>query len=108
TAPATKPVPVTVSVNAGLPAARLAGFSAVIVGTGLMAATVTVGLVAILFAESFVRNRPLHVVAVAGAVKVSVAPVEPAAGAVFEPFRYCQSMYGTSAEVAGPVRVSQS
>src|SRR5437762_837502 len=39
TAPDTNLVPVTVSVNAALPAATLAGISAVIVGTGL--ATVT-------------------------------------------------------------------
>jgi hypothetical protein len=43
--PVAKPVPVTVSVNAALPAVTLDGFSAVIVGTGLgtwLAATVTV------------------------------------------------------------------
>ncbi len=45
-APDTNPVPVTVNVNAALPAARLAGLIPVTVGVGLITANVTVGLCA--------------------------------------------------------------
>src|SRR5205807_1946891 len=44
--PGTKPVPSTVSVNAGFPNATPAGLSDVTVGTGFCTATVKLGLVA--------------------------------------------------------------
>src|SRR5438128_514714 len=84
---ATKPVPVTVSVNAGLPAARLAGFSVAIVGTGL--ATVTIALVASRVNVLFAYHRTWQVApTVVGATNVTVAPVSPTAGGVLVPFKY--------------------
>src|SRR5438093_4278893 len=93
TAPATKPVPVTVNVNAGLPAARLAGFNAVMVGTGLL--TVTSRLVASWDELAPEYHRTLQVVpgvAAGGTVKCSVAPVRPVAGATCESLKYFQSI----------------
>jgi hypothetical protein len=84
---ATKPVPVTVSVNAGLPAARLAGFSVAIVGTGL--ATVTIALVASRVNVLFAYHRTWQVApTVVGATNVTVALVTPTAGGVLVPFKY--------------------
>ncbi len=57
TAPETNFVPVTVSVNAALPAARLAGLIPVTVGVGLITAKVTTGLCAsTVFAALIHRN----------------------------------------------------
>ena len=87
TDPLTKPVPVTVRLNAALPAERLAGFSVVIVGTGL--ATVTIPLNASRVNVLFAYHRTWQVAPTAvGAVNITVAPVSPTAGGVWVPDRY--------------------
>ena len=89
-APATNPLPVTVSVKSALPAARLPGPSVAIAGVAL--ATVTVGLVAIggsVDADAFANHRDSHwppAASVGGTVNVSVALVAPVVGGVLLPF----------------------
>jgi hypothetical protein len=96
-APLTKPLPVTVTVKAALPAAMLTGVIAAATGTGF--ATVSVALVA-----SFVdpNQRRLHVApTVVGAVNVSVALDWPPGGATCKLLRYFQSPYELSDSLAG-------
>jgi hypothetical protein len=106
-APLTKPLPVTVSVKAALPAATLIGAIVVIAGTGV--ATVIVALVASFVNVLLVNHRRLHVMpTVAGAVNVSVAPVNPLPGAVRVLLMYFQSTYDSSVLVAGQYIATQS
>jgi hypothetical protein len=96
-APLTKPLPVTVTVKAALPAAMLTGVIAVATGTGF--ATVSVALVA-----SFVdpNQRRLHVApTVVGAVKVRVPLDWPPVGGTCKLLRYFQSPYELSDPLAG-------
>ena len=96
---AVKFVPVAVIENAGPPDPTLAGEMLLSVGAAGFA-TVIVGLVARFIPP--LNSLTLHVVpAVDGAVKVTVALVNPVEGAVCELFRYFQAEYVESLDEAG-------